>query len=294
MQDQEKFARAALTAAYDLAAVGISAEDAFSGMLSELGELLELNAPAVLADRSGYFLVKNTTSHSYKERFHEIAPGKWLLAGIRHLNGAKDQPFVHTLLAFSPSREDLELLKNFARSEFSPFSPEHVSLWLNPSSPLSLELDQLGLASRRYIVGRLSEILRLPEPDRIAEVSLERVSELDEDWYQSSYAEFHQSNPELAPWVPVTDRADLAKCLDAGLLFQVSIEGKRAGIIGASQSPLLNRPAVYMTEFLLTNPFKGHGFAPAIQRKFLAALDPGYEFVWGTIDAKINPQRRPP
>lgn len=285
--EKEKFGKAVLATIYDLDEIGITPNAALLGVIAEIDELIGLNSGDTTDGRHNHFQIPNTTVDDYKERLFEIKPGCQILAGIRHLSGSKDQPFVHILLGFMPTAQDLRLIKEFSLKHFRIFSPRHFSFWLRPSSALALELEEKGFAARRYIAGRRSSISQRPLPLGYERITLEKMSGAPEgDWYEKAYSDFHSEYPELAQWVPITEKNELQSCADEGLLFRVLVDGIQAGLIGGRRESLLGNSAVYMTELLLTRPFKGQGLAVALQRKFIDSLETTFDLVWGTIDSK--------
>jgi GNAT superfamily N-acetyltransferase len=286
-EDRQAFEKAVLETIYDLDAIGIHPHLALSGIHAEVDEFLELNSPEILKARHSHFEIPDASAEDYQECFYEIKPACHILAGIRHLGGARDRPFVHVLFGFSPTADDLNLIKRFAAEQFARFSPQHISLWLRPSSALAQELHQKGLTSRSYTAGRLATILKSPLPVGYHRIDLETLDKAPSGgWYEKAYRDFHSSHPELAPWVLMADSEELQNCADDALLFRVTIDGEPAGLIGGRKEPLLGCPAVYITEFLLIPPFRGQGLAMALQRKFLDLLSSEFDLVWGTIDAK--------
>jgi hypothetical protein len=290
MTDDERnyFARCALDAQFDLDPLGVQPQEAFGSIESEISGLLELNDPKMQADRWSYFDIPGTTPADYSEKVYEIQDGKKLIAGIRHLSGAKSHPFVHTFLSFIPSASDLAELKEFAATNFRVFTPRDVSFSVKTSAEAHLaSLGNITFA-RRYVAGRISTIKAMPRPHEYGRISLEgAISEADFfAWYEAAYQEFHREQPQLRAWVPMTSLQDLRNCSEQGLLFIAKIAGQRAGLIAAQREPLLGLTGAYMTELLLLTPFKGKGLAPALQRKFVDELSSDIEMIWGTIDAK--------
>ena len=286
-QEIESFARSALDNLYDLSPLGIDLEIGVAGVLSEIRELLYLNSADVLATRQAHFAVPETIETDYEERFYELGKDKKVLAGIRHLNASVDRPFVSVYLGFSPTHEDLALIRKFAQENFKKFSPQSVSLELKPSSAFAAELEKKFIPAREYFVGRIDRIRESEKPNECERIELVRLhAGVDYSWYLNAYADFHLENPELKQWVPVTEQEELEKCASEGLLFQAVVDGKIAGLIGARSEALLGVPAVYMTELLLTTDFKKQNLAVALQRKFIDTLGLEFQLIWGTIDAK--------
>lgn len=278
-REKEKFSRDVLRHSYDLDLIGISFDAAVASGLDELEEFLSLNAPDVMAKRAAYFSVPGTVPLDYSEKFYLLSDGRVVLAGIRHLSGDAGRPFVHFVLPFTPLRKDLAVLRDFATTAFSKFSPKQFSFSQRPGD--------FSQASRCHVVGRIQEIRGRPAFDSIPGLSFRPFRfESDLEWYRSAYEEFHASLPHLKEWVPLTDEEELRRSEEDGLIFVVEIAGRLAGLIAAEKRGLLGASGAYMNELLLVPPFKGRGFAPAIQRKFIDEFLTDVELIWGTIDSR--------
>ncbi|MGE0632442.1 MAG: hypothetical protein AB7O96_08550 [Pseudobdellovibrionaceae bacterium] len=167
------------------------------------------------------------------------------------------------------------------------FKPLHMQFWLNPASALANELEQKISPNLRYVVGTIGYIQTIPNPNNYEKVSFRSINDNSyRAWYEELYKDFHSNNEELKDWVPVNDEDDMNACLKDRLLFLTCIENEKAGLIAAKRKDLLGKSGVYMTEVLLSKDFKGKGYAPAIQRKFIDELPKDIELVWGTIDTR--------
>jgi hypothetical protein len=284
-----EFAKSAVECLYDLEAIGISKENAISSVENEIEDLLKLNDKNTLKGRHEHFSIPGTQMEDYEENFYELSAGKNVLAGIRHKSGMKGQPFVHMLLDFVPTSAEIELLRQFASKQFHKFNPKFLSIWLRPSLELDVSTYE-ATQSRQYVVGSIARIRKMGKPFGYDRIILEKViADFDFKWYSEAYEDFHRQQPELKDWVPITDREDIDRCLSDQLLYKVFVDDVLAGLIGAQNEPLLEKPSVYMAELLLISKFKGQGLAVALQRKFIDELPKNFDLVWGTIDAKNLP-----
>ncbi len=285
----EEFAKSSVECLYDYDIIGISKKKAIESVVSEIDSLLKLNDEKTLKRRHAHFKIPDIQINDYEENFYNLNNTQTVLAGIRHLNGSKDLPFVHLMLGFNPVSADIETLKEFASKQFYKFSPKFLTVWIKPSLDLDFSKYQ-AIKSRLYMVGSTSNIRKMETPSNYGKVTLEKITtEFDFNWYSNAYEEFHRLNPELKNWVSITDREDINRCISDELIYRVLIDGVLAGIIGAQNDPLLGEPSVYMTELLLLSRYKGQGLAVALQRKFIDQLPKQYKYVWGTIDAKNLP-----
>lgn len=288
-KDILEFAESAAECLYDLNFLKIDKGSLFSSVEFEIKNLLDLNEEATLSGRHEHFNISGTVPDDYRELFYEVGPGKFVLAGIRHKSGDKDQPFVNALLGFLPVNDDISLLKEFVTNQFSKFSPKYLTVWLKPSVGLE-SLGQKVIQSRQYMVGSIEQIAQKEKPAGYDRISLKKVAgEFDYSWYKAAYDEFHQKQPELKSWVTINDQEDVERSIRDQLLFEVFVDGELAGLIGATNESLFGKAAVYMSELLLVSRFKGQGLATAVQRKFIDELPKSFEIIWGTIDAKNLP-----
>ncbi len=281
---------------YDLEILGIDPTSALSSASRELEDLLTLNDPAVMSRRSHHFSILGTTEDDYAEKFYRLDSDQAILAGIRHLSADPSHPFVHLMLPFAPKNSDLLRLAEFARSTFWKFAPKHLSFSARPRSASSNGLTESGaefFVARNHVVGRVTELRKLQVPAGFNRISFEPFDFTKSfSWYEKAYADFHLSNPQMKPWVPITDAEDLRDCVRDGWIFQVRVDGQVAGLVAARKEGFLGGPGAYMTELLLTEPFKGCRLASAVQRKFVNELEDGVEFIWGTIDARNQPSMK--
>ncbi|CAN5710822.1 hypothetical protein BH10BDE1_BH10BDE1_03250 [soil metagenome] len=283
----QQFARDAAGVLYDFDRIGVSREMANAAVELEIQDLLKLNAIETKAKRCKHFAVEGVSESDYSENFYRLNDGRLVLAGIRHLAGSKDEPFAHFVVSFVPDESDLKTLVQFARETFAMFRPKQISFSVSTATSVIDTLGQNLRASRNHVVGRVADIRKRDHPKFCQSIQLEPLQSTENfGWYDRAYEAFHLAQPELKSWVPITDREDLEACARDGLLFEVKIDGARAGLIAAEKSPLLGLVGAYMTEFLLLAPFKGRGLAPALQRLFVEKLPGDVELIWGTIDAR--------
>jgi hypothetical protein len=270
--DITNFATRSLSVVYDLAPLNLSSAQALPGYAKEIEEFLELNDPAVKANRAAHF---GADPEDFAEKFYDLAPGP-VLAGLRHLNANREKPFVFILPGFAVQPKHLPLLQDFARG-FAQ-QPKSFSLWLKPQAvtPLAASSASSRLGQQVW-AGHKEKILEGPAPLGNDRVTLKKQP-LDYAWYEKVYAELHQEKPELADYIPLSAPEDLEEAL------HVYVDEEFAGLIAGQDWPLLGQPGTYFTEILLLKKFRGQGLAPALQRKYIAAK--GREIIWGTIDGQ--------
>lgn len=98
--DLKAFANSVLNTIYDLDEIHLrsddGSDDALSGMLEEIKEFTELNDRNIQQNRYKHFKIPDTAPEDYQERFLEIKPGCFALAGIRLLAASLFATFTRT------------------------------------------------------------------------------------------------------------------------------------------------------------------------------------------------------
>ena len=293
--EKRKFAKAALLS-FDLSIFeDFNAELALSSLVEEIDEQLELNDRDTKKGRHDFFKVRGASVDDYAERIFDI-PGKGrVIAGIRHAGGNVERPFINVLPNYSLlSAEDLSLVKAELTTSFKVFEPKHLCVWLNPKSQLCRYLEEQSInPSQRYIVAPVKGISRNSLPPKYNEIELSEVTDTSyRDWYESAYKDFHQISPELKDWVPLNDVEEMKDSIQQRLMFDAIVDGKKVGLIAANREKFLGRPGVYFLEIVVSKDYKGKGYAPAMQRKFIDTVLTDAETVWGTIDARNLPSTK--
>ncbi len=288
IETKKQLANAALKT-FDLNNIeNLDVNAAISTIEIELEKRLQLNDPQTLNRRHNFFKVPGSVSSDYEERLFNLSSGKSVLAGIRHVGGNIDKPFIS--LWSDHDFENLGDLKKMyitLKNEFKIFSPKHLSVWVNPNTRFGIDLGSTLTPSLRYVVGSVKKIKSSQIPVLREKVNLTSVEDNTyRGWYEDLYKDFHSKYSEMADWVPVNDKEDMEICLKDKLLFFIYIDNKKAGLIGGRRENLLGKAGVYFTEIVISSEFKGKGYAAAAQRAFIDSLPEGMDLVWGTIDSR--------
>ncbi len=287
--DKQSFAKAILHESYDLSMIApVDENAALAAVMTDMEELLELNKDDTRSGRFNYFNIPNTTVADYSERIFEFDSNRRILAGIRHVGGNRDLPFVNVTANFSlTNNREISEISALVKKEFKVFKPKHFAFWANHE--LS-ESNSITIPVRRYLAARLSA-LDLSITDTALKVEL-----LTDDsyWqgYQAEYQKFHHTNPELKSWVTASEKDDLERYRLQSLLFKFYYKNQFAGLVGGEVSNLLGLKGLYMGELLIVEQFKGQGLACQMQKLFLQAVAKNFEVVWGTIDVRNIPSTK--
>ncbi|CAM3547150.1 hypothetical protein [Parendozoicomonas haliclonae] len=226
---------------------------------TELDEVLELNNPETLLSRATHF--GTGTPDGYLNRQIETSEGA-VIAGIRHLGGDKDKPFIFIWPSF-----DTRLIKNVIDEitpHFSLFQPLYYNYWCRPEKNLKNE----QVFQQRFI----GSIIEMTKADTTPLVPADDYW----NWYEAEYRDFHQQNPEYKYRIPINDRETMEQSRQEGLLYFFMHNNQKAGLIAGEQEIFLGKPSVYLNEILISSSFKGQGLANRMLASFVATLEADY------------------
>lgn len=269
-------------------------EKALEELKAELMARFELNKPAVLERRCSFFNIPQIQKEDYRERVLHLSPDLRIVAGIRHLGGNTDFPFVDVWPGFTVSSDaHLESIAVAVKKDFKLFSPTSFSLWLNPQTEFPRVLGKRIQVSQQYIA---APILAISGKEKLAgEVEITIQSVRDDTyytWHVNAYKAFHVMNPELKDWVLPLDKEAFGRCREENLLYAAIRAGNCIGLIGGYRKNLLGMAGLHITELLISPEQQGKGYAPIMQKLFIERVGADFEVVWGTIDAKNIPSTR--
>jgi RimJ/RimL family protein N-acetyltransferase len=289
--DKEIFGGAVLSGTYDLDVISpFNEQAALRSVVADVDSLLALNDPETQQRRHDHFKISGTTEDSYREGVFELEPSRPLLAGIRHVGGDRELPFVNVTLGFELADRDIPKISNLIAREFRPFQPKHFAVWLRPGSERNLPKEK-STAANRYLARRIGDLdLASNASNSIELLPIEIESCFA--WYENEYQKFHSANPDLKSWVTASEREDLEKHESQGLLYGAYLGQELVGMIGGESQELLGLRGLYMGELLVGESHKGKGFATEMQRQFIRRFRDSFELVWGTIDARNIPSTK--
>ena len=285
------FAEATLNSTYDVEVITpVDEKAALASVLQEIEGLLTLNNFKTRKNRHNHFKIPGTDEDSYCERQYELDRRGSFFAGIRHAGGNPQLPFVNVTLGFEMGPGDVPEIASIVAEEFKQFQPLNFAAWMKPKAESNFPRGSLKVA-RRYLARRVSE-LELPFDNSVPF----EVRRIENDsyfrWYEDEYRKFHDANPDLKSWVTISDKDELENYRNERLLFGSYLDGRLIGLVGGESRSLLGLSGLYMGELLISEEYKGEGFAPQMQKQFLRHAGEGFEVVWGTIDARNIPSTR--
>ena len=261
----------------DLSFITENESTVLAGLHEELELITKLGSEEISARRHQFFNLPGTTVADFKERGSTTGADDVTVAVIRFVGLDVNRPFVSII----------STLRRVEQRELGQILAENVSVF-NPHSvrmpvPESFEYQDFAQADRYTVVGDLREILGRP---KVSAGKVELCVPADLGFYQAyleEYEAFHQASPELRQEVRPESREDLQDSLEAGLLFQIFIDGNFAGVIGGDLQKYHGIQSVHVREEILFRSYRGRGFGAQAQRAFCEALDGSVKLLCGSI-----------
>jgi len=252
----DKFIRAAKNHMYQLD--NFSEEAVLGQIKQEFDDILSLNDNAVLEKRLAYIGIGR--KEDYINQFIETREGT-VLAGIRHMGGNPDKPFVYIW----PSFKIMNLAKTIdeIRPYFEFFKPKSYHFWVRPDC----NDYEVPVIQQRFIT-KIDDIVKYDLPLKLPSNYY--------DWYYNQYKIFHELRPDFVDRVTVNAKEVMDECLQQGLLFQLEIDEQIAGLIAGERELFLGQATVYIDEILVASEFRGKGYASKLLGSFANLLDAKY------------------
>lgn len=184
-----------------------------------------------------------------------------VVAGIRHLGGDKNKPFVFIWPSFKIN--SISKIIDEIHHNFEIFNPGCYSYWCRPDCNNSNET-----TFQQRFVGRIDEMVTNNIP-------LQKFESYYE-WYKSEYAKFHQEKPEYINRISVNSKETMDKSLQQGLLLFSLQDEQIVGLIAGENDFFLDKPAVYLNDILISQNHRGKGYASKLLASFTGILDAEY------------------
>lgn len=251
----------------------------------------------LLAEQHAMDVVLATDLAIAAQRAERFAPGhppelllnRWTPVGelnamlsMRYEGGDPAKPFVDaTPLSRAVGADDLQPLAEAARAAYGVLGPRYLRLW--SAEPIG----HFGgtLVDRRFLAGKVEELrnqLKVPGELRFAPTTTM-------DNYPRAVAAYEavdQAHPDHPDQARIETAEDLAESIDAGLLFDVLVDGEWAGYVGAHvNDETLGLPAYVVQEFILDPAYRGRGYGRYLPALLARALPDDKPILLGVIHA---------
>lgn len=254
--DREKFINAGMSYIYQLDKYPYKA--VYEQVASEFDELLSLNNQAVLNQRAEFMGVGEPAD--YLQHLIETEQGQ-LIAGIRHIGGDKNAPFIYIWPGFKV--DSISHLIRTISPYFDIFKPNALCYWCRPDC-----LEANGKVIQQRFIGDIESMAK-------RDVSLLKAHDYY-DWYQSEYALFHQQKPEYKNRITLNSKALMDESLDQDLLFFFNQKNERVGLIAGEKRTFLNKESIYLNEILVAHAHRGKGLGHQLLTGFVNLLTADY------------------
>jgi L-amino acid N-acyltransferase YncA len=228
---------------------------------------------------------------SWSNRILTLDDGaRWALAGIRFRGMDVRKPFVDVVACTqAPTRRGLlDVATGVARS-YDAFSPLCARFAVPDADGFVKLLDAgfgPGSAVDMHIVaGPIRELRVAPRVATYERVELaagepsvlaERAGDI--------YADLAAERPATTLWATPESTDSLEECATKGLLFDVAVDGRPAGVAAALREDAHGMTGFVVQEIALDRAHRGQGLGPAVLQRLVDRL-PGRrgDVLWGSI-----------
>jgi len=220
------------------------------------------------------FAIPGASVNDYYNRWQPAGGDLTALLSIRFEGGDRDKPFVDLSGTSRPWTEtDLPALARATLEAFSLFRPRYLRLMSGAAVDVVPGLGR----DRRFLAAPLAELAAVPSAVP-PELKLCPTTD-DRHLAQAvaAYAALDAQHPAHAGQTGVIGAEDLAECVEAGLMYDVNVDGTWAGYAGVLPDEKLGLEVYTVQELLLTPEFRGRGYGAHLTTLLARALVEGAE-----------------
>jgi GNAT superfamily N-acetyltransferase len=219
---------------------------------------------------------------AYLDRWLPLSENGHVLAGPRYLGRDPNLPFVGVSASDRPlTPHDRDALVDLARTSFRAFAPGFVLL--TTADPIGT-WPETG-SELRQVVGLLGDLRAHDTPSQLT--SRPRTNT---DFYNTYRAIHHaqiERDPQHARHTRVEAEQDLQELAGKGLLHDVLVEGRWAGIVAGEPDSRRGVKGATIAELLLSPEHRGHGLGKHLSILLAKALPmDDDDCMMGTIHAE--------
>jgi len=225
----------------------------------------------------------------------------WALAHLRFRYGDPARAFVDVVATTAPPAADgLVQVAAAALPAYRAFNPLCLRVEVPDAPGLLADLqadDRSGTAcsvAHHVVAGRVADLRHHPRAASFPAVRLHRTTaERAADRVAAVYAQLERTEPRTSAWARPQDAASLAGPADEGLLFDVLVDGRPAGVVAAAREDAHGMAGSTVVELCLDAGHRGRRLAPAALQRLVDELParPG-DVLWGTIHPDNSPSLR--
>ena len=253
----------------------------------EIESLAKLASPKICLKRCQRFNLAGVLPCDYEERIITLDEDSFLLAGIRFQGQDVTQPYVSVMGNFKKT-EDIPFsqIAELVKKEFKVFTPNSFHMNFpdgvdNP--PYKFKID------RYTVMGIIKEVVDLKLAAIIDVIELIALKEMKfYEEYVSEYEKLYDKSPHLKSEVKVESLESLNNVAKEDLLFEIVINGERAGVIAGYIEDYFGKKEICILEEILFEAYRRKGFGVYLQKEFAVKMLNRFELMWGHI-SDLNP-----
>ncbi|MGC4944212.1 GNAT family N-acetyltransferase [Kribbella sp. DT2] len=219
----------------------------------------------------------------------ELLLNRWTPVGdlhamlsMRYEGGDATKPFVDaTPLTRPVGAGDLQALAEAARREYGVLEPRYVRLW--SAAPIG-HFPGTGV-DRRFMAGLVSELRsHLTSPPELRFAPAKDLANYPRA--VAAYEAIDRAHPGHPDQAKIEPAENLAESVEAGLLFDVLVDGEWAGYVCAFvNEETLGMPAYVVRELILDPAYRGRGYGRYLPTLLTEALPDERPILLGVIHA---------
>jgi hypothetical protein len=197
--------------------------------------------------------------------------GDRFLARIEFQSPSDRNGFIDIIRAStSPgSLADVTVFQRLAEA-FSAFSPRKISFYHPAHLPLQAAS---AVIEQHFLAAPANAMASRPPAPGHSRVNLTRRADLDfYQHYVTTYREMYAERPYLEGIVRIESRKSLESCAKQGLLFEIAVDGRVAGIVAAMRRTIAGLSGVHMVEIVLDRSARGQALGSAVHQHFATAV----------------------
>lgn len=214
----------------------------------------------------------------YLNHLWMLERGGQALTGIRIRGGDTSRPFVDAVALTQPPRAEAEAvqLAQELATRYAAFAPKHVRFWIPEGQEMRLE--QLPAGSHwdfSVVAGLVAQMAKKPQPQHAERLSLRPAPNLE--FYPEYAREFEklcQQKPVQAEYSRLESEDDLAETVQAGLAFEVWLDGVRSGLAAVYRDTAFGLRGFVVQEMFLYAQARGQRLGRGVQWHLAQALLP--------------------
>jgi GNAT superfamily N-acetyltransferase len=176
---------------------------------------------------------------------------------------------------------DFEALAAAAYNTYGMHKPRYLRLW----SAEPVDAFPGAVRDRRQYAALIKDLQPRDVPPGLALTPAKDLEHYEDA--ERAYAAVDQAHPDHPVQARIQSRESLAESVEAGRLFDITVDGVWAGYVGAlvESEESLALPAYVVQELILTPTFRGRGLGTHLSTLMAQALPDTLPILIGTIHA---------